>query len=55
MAHLEDQRETIYKVDPEHPATKDLPVLRSEELLLNMGPQHPATHGVLKVILALEG
>lgn len=55
MAHLEDQRETIYKVDPEHPETKDLPVLRSEELLLNMGPQHPATHGVLKVILALEG
>ncbi len=55
MAKLEDQRETIYKVDPENPETQDLPVLRSEELLLNMGPQHPATHGVLKVILDLEG
>lgn len=55
MAHLEDQRETIYKVDPAHPETKDLPILRTEELLLNMGPQHPATHGVLKVILDLEG
>ncbi len=55
MAYLPDQRETIYKVDPAHPETKDLPILRTEELLLNMGPQHPATHGVLKVILDLEG
>ena len=28
---------------------------RKEEFLLNMGPQHPATHGVLRVVLALEG
>jgi NADH dehydrogenase I D subunit len=52
---LEDQRTTVYKVDPNHPETADLPTLRTEELLLNMGPQHPATHGVLKVILELEG
>jgi len=31
------------------------PVRRQEELLLNMGPQHPATHGVLRVVLELEG
>ena len=55
MAPLDDQRTTVYKVDPEHPETQDLPILRTEELLLNMGPQHPATHGVLKVILELEG
>jgi len=38
----------------EHTATQ-LPLMRTEELLLNMGPQHPATHGVLKVVLTLEG
>ncbi|MEW6324147.1 MAG: NADH dehydrogenase (quinone) subunit D [Nitrospirota bacterium] len=30
-------------------------MLRTEEMMLNMGPQHPATHGVLKMILDLEG
>jgi NADH dehydrogenase I D subunit len=51
---FEDQRTTVYKVNPEHPESETLPTLRSEELLLNMGPQHPSTHGVLKVILELE-
>ena len=55
MAKLEDQRTTIYKVDPEHPESVTLPTLRTEELLLNMGQQHTSTHGVLKVILELEG
>ncbi len=29
--------------------------LKSQEMLLNMGPQHPSTHGVLRLVLALEG
>ncbi|MEO8233012.1 MAG: NADH-quinone oxidoreductase subunit D [Ignavibacteriota bacterium] len=34
--------------------TKRLP-LKTEEMVLNMGPQHPSTHGVLRLELALEG
>ncbi|HET8912509.1 MAG TPA: NADH-quinone oxidoreductase subunit D [Ktedonobacteraceae bacterium] len=29
--------------------------LRTEEMVLNMGPQHPSTHGVLRLVLTLEG
>src|SRR5882724_3054394 len=27
----------------------------SERIVVNMGPQHPSTHGVLRLILELEG
>ena len=30
-------------------------MLETKELLLNMGPQHPSTHGVLRLLLYLEG
>ena len=35
--------------------TPDKTYLDANELVINMGPQHPATHGVLRVILRLDG
>ena len=29
--------------------------VRTEEMLVNMGPQHPSTHGVLRVVLRTDG
>jgi NADH-quinone oxidoreductase subunit D len=31
------------------------PELRTETMTVNMGPQHPSTHGVLRLVLELEG
>src|ERR671932_742937 len=36
-------------------ATTRETLLDSPEMVLNMGPQHPSTHGVLRVILRLDG
>ncbi|HEY4739756.1 MAG TPA: NADH-quinone oxidoreductase subunit D [Candidatus Acidoferrales bacterium] len=43
----------------EHRITDSLPtgttVLGADEIIINMGPQHPSTHGVLRVKLKLDG
>jgi NADH-quinone oxidoreductase subunit D len=31
------------------------PELSGEHMLINIGPQHPATHGVLRLVLELDG
>ncbi|MFQ5465642.1 MAG: NADH-quinone oxidoreductase subunit D, partial [Thermodesulfobacteriota bacterium] len=30
-------------------------IIRSEEMTLHMGPQHPSTHGVLHLLLEIQG
>ena len=32
-----------------------MPEVRSETMTVNMGPQHPSTHGVLRLVLELDG
>lgn len=36
-------------------ASDELPDIHGDTMVLNMGPSHPATHGVLRVILEVDG
>ena len=38
-----------------HPERVDRPGFGEEHMLVNIGPQHPATHGVLRLVVELEG
>src|SRR5438045_5953033 len=37
------------------PATEELQDMQGEKMVLNMGPSHPSTHGVLRIVLELDG
>ncbi len=46
----------IYEAQPDLLMDSDVQGdVRTEEMLVNMGPQHPATHGVLRVVLRTDG
>src|ERR1700726_1269866 len=49
---MTDPNSTLSHLDLETP---EKPFLDANELVINMGPQHPATHGVLRVILKIDG
>ena len=36
-------------------AVDELPDIHGEKMVLNMGPSHPSTHGVLRIVLELDG
>jgi NADH:ubiquinone oxidoreductase subunit D len=36
-------------------AADELQDIHGEKMVLNMGPSHPATHGVLRIVLELDG
>jgi NADH-quinone oxidoreductase subunit D len=41
-----------------HAAVRDASLttdLLGEKLIINMGPSHPATHGVLRLVLEMDG
>ena len=42
-------------VVPMSPTMTLEPELEGEHMLINIGPQHPATHGVLRLVLELDG
>ncbi|HYT61696.1 MAG TPA: hypothetical protein VEL06_16075, partial [Haliangiales bacterium] len=37
------------------PPTEELQDVQGEKMVLNMGPSHPSTHGVLRIVLELDG
>ena len=34
---------------------QDKSIIKAEEMVLNMGPQHPSTHGVLRLKIHTDG
>jgi NADH-quinone oxidoreductase subunit D len=54
-----DTPATIYDAVPPYPPSTEREAefyaLRDGEMLINLGPQHPSTHGVLRVVLKIDG
>jgi NADH-quinone oxidoreductase subunit D len=46
---------TLRMSEAEAAALRDEDTLEDQTMILNMGPQHPSTHGVLRLMLELDG
>jgi NADH-quinone oxidoreductase subunit D len=42
-------------IRPSVSATDDLQDMQGEKMVINVGPSHPATHGVLRLVIELDG
>ncbi|MEK6221948.1 MAG: NADH-quinone oxidoreductase subunit C, partial [Chloroflexota bacterium] len=49
-----DEEDKLYK-NLENVAIHDENGLKTDQLIVNLGPQHPSTHGVFRMAVALEG
>lgn len=45
----------LYWIESARRAQEQVEDLQGERMLINMGPQHPSTHGVLRLVLELDG
>src|SRR6187402_636582 len=50
--HVGDSAARVQQLTP---LGEELEDIQGEKMVLNMGPSHPATHGVLRIILELDG
>jgi NADH-quinone oxidoreductase subunit D len=55
MATTFEQADTLAKTHQHLEHSQELKELLGESMTLNMGPSHPSTHGVLRVILEMDG
>src|SRR5438046_1889119 len=55
MAHLEEIEFSEPSARAAVSALVELPDFKGERMVLNMGPSHPSTHGVLRIVLELDG
>jgi len=46
---------TNYVTQPDRVITSRGKTVRTEEMIINMGPQHPSTHGVLRLEIVVDG
>ena len=54
MTALNERRQVAY-IDGQAAEARVNLELETEGMTLNMGPQHPATHGTLRLIVKLDG